>query len=140
VPPGIRGAWVGASPFWLGPYLRRDPTISVWRYSSGIGLKGKDGWAVKFLWLLARTIPGPARVSITNIPSGRPVWIMITGSYTHRSTAPLLDPTRPSHPDVPDKPDTHEWGSYVVFPQAGCYRVDAQWPQGSWSLVFAFGR
>src|SRR5919197_5328124 len=27
VPPGIRGAWVGASPFWLGPYLKRDPNV-----------------------------------------------------------------------------------------------------------------
>jgi hypothetical protein len=139
-PPGLEGAWVGASPFWLGPYLERDPSMSVWRYAADMGLKGRDGWAVKFVWLLAWTMTARARVSITNLESSRLVSITIGGSYTERSTAPLLDPMRPSHPDVPDKPYTHEWGSYVVFPRAGCYRLDAQWPGGSRQLVFAFGR
>jgi hypothetical protein len=139
-PPGVQGTWVGVSPFWLGPYLKRDPNLSVWRYATNLPLKGKNGWAVKIIWLVARTIPGPARVSIADFASRRPLSITIGGSYTNRSTAPLLDPARPSHPDVPSKPYTHEWGSYVVFPRAGCYRVEAQWPQGSWSLVFSFGR
>jgi hypothetical protein len=139
-PPGIQGTWVGASPFWLGPYLKRDPNLSVWRYATNLPLKGNDGWAVKFIWLVARTVTGPVRVSIANLATERLLSITIGGSYTDRSTAPLLDPARPSHPDVPDKPDTHEWGSYVVFPRAGCYRLDTQWPQGSWSLVFSFGR
>lgn len=131
---------MGASPLWLGPYLRRDPSLSVWRYATATGLKGSDGWAVKVVWVVARTIAGPARVSITRFATGRPLAITITGSYADRSTAPLLDPARPSHPDVADKPDTHEWGSYAVFPRAGCYRLDARWPDGSWSLVFSFGR
>jgi hypothetical protein len=80
------------------------------------------------------------RVAITDLTSGRPLSITIGGTYTERSTAPLLDPARPNHPDVPDKPDTHEWGSYVVFPLAGCYQLDARWPEGFWSLVFSFGR
>ncbi len=139
-PPGIQGEWVGTPPLWLGPYLKRDPNVSVWRYATHIGLKGNDGWAVKFIWLVAKAITGPARVSITDIASGDRLSITIGGTYTDRSTAPLLDPTRPSHPDVPDKPDTHEWGSYVVFPRASCYQLDAQWPHGSWTLVFSFGR
>ena len=95
--------------------------------------------APPFGWSLERS---PVRC-VSRSPTlrvGRPLSITIGGSYTDWSTAPLLDPTRPSHPDEPDKPDTHEWGSYVVFPRAGCYRLDAQWPQGSWSLVFSFGR
>ena len=136
----MTGEWVGAPPFWLGPYLDRDPSVSIWRYASDIGLKGRDGWAVKFIWLLAGTVTHSARVSITELASGRLLWITIGGSYTDRSNAPLLDPTRPSHPDVPERPGIHEWGSYVVFPRAGCYKVAAQWPQGSWSLVFSFGR
>ncbi len=139
-PPGLQNEWVGDSPFWLGPYLRRDPGTSVWRYTTNLPLKGSDGWAVKFVWLLARTITNPVRLSITDLASGRPLSITIVGTYTERSAAPLLDPGRPSHPDVPDKPSTHEWGSYVVFPRASCYRLDAQWPQGFWSLVFSFGR
>jgi hypothetical protein len=131
---------VGATPFWLDPYLKRDPDVSVWRYTTRPGLKGNDGWAVKFIWLAAKTITGPARVSITGVASGRPLSITIVGTYIDRSTAPLLDPNRPSHPDVAERPDTHEWGSYVVFPRAGCYALDARWPQGSRRLVFSFGR
>jgi hypothetical protein len=118
----------------------RRPHASVWRYATVPGLKGNDGWAVKFAWELAQTVTRPVRISITNLASGRPLSITINGTYTERSNAPLLDPARPSHPDVPEKPYTHEWGSYVVFPEAGCYRLDAQWPESSWSLVFAFGR
>lgn len=136
-PPGFQGTWVGESPFWLFPYLRRDQSVSVWRYSMDIGLKGSDGWSVKVIWLLARTVTGTARVSITNLASSRRLSITIGGT---RSTAPLLDPSRPGHPDVDSKPDTHEWGSYVVFPRAGCYRLEAQWPQDSWRLIFSFGR
>jgi hypothetical protein len=139
-PPGLDGAWVGTSPLWLGPYLERDPTTSIWRYANDMGLKGRDGWAVKIVWELARTVTGPAQVSIKDLGTARLVSITIGGSYTTRSTAPLLDPTRPSHPDVPDRPYTHEWGSYAVFPKAGCYALDAQWPGGSRLLVFAFGR
>ncbi len=140
-PPGLQGEWVGESPFWLGLYLRRDPSTSVWRYATNLlPLKGNDGWAVKFVWLVARTIKNPVRVSITDLASGRPLSITIVGTYTERSATTLLDPARPSHPDVPDKPNTHEWGSYVVFPRASCYRLDARWPQGFWSLVFSFGR
>ncbi len=139
-PPGLQGLWVGVSPFWIGPYLKRDPNVSVWRYATEPGLKGNDGWAVKFAWELAQTVTRPVRISITNLASGRPLSITIHGTYTERSNGPLLDPARPSHPDVPEKPYTHEWGSYVVFPEAGCYRLDAQWPESSWSLVFAFGR
>jgi len=139
-PPGLEGTWVGASPFWFDPYLELDPATSVWHYFADMGLKGRDGWSVKVIWLLARTLTEPARISIKSLGSGRPLWITIGGSYTERSTAPRLDPARPSHPDVPAKPYTHEWGSYVVFPQAGCYAVEAQWPGESRRLVFAFGR
>jgi hypothetical protein len=40
-PPGLQGEWIGESPFWLGPYLRRDPSMSVWHYATSIPLKGE---------------------------------------------------------------------------------------------------
>ncbi len=34
----------------------------------------------------------------------------------------------------------HEWGSYVYFTQAGCYKLTVTWPSGSWVTTFAVGR
>src|SRR6266536_910956 len=125
--PSFRG--VGQSPFWVGPYLGLDPDASIWRYGEGLSLRGNDGWAVKFLWYLEQQAT-PGRVSITELVSGQPIAIV---GHGERSTALVLEPsTAFVYPE-------HTWGSYVVFPRAGCYRLDAQWAGGSWSLVFSFG-
>ncbi len=105
-PPDLHGSWVAESPFWVWPYLKRDPNVSVWRYAANIGLKGNDGWFGKFIWVLARTVTGPARVSITNPASERPLRSQSAASEArHRCSI------RPGqgHPDVASKPDTHEW-------------------------------
>jgi hypothetical protein len=140
VPPGAAAALVGESPLWIGPYLHRELETGIWRYRQRPGLRGTGGWSVKFLWLLAKDVAGAAQVSIVDLERGTQLSITIGGSYTERGTELALDPARPSHPDVPSRPGTHEWGSYVDFPAAGCYRLDARWPGGSWNLVFSFGR
>jgi hypothetical protein len=121
---------VGAQPFYVGPYLERDPNMTIWRNPKP-ALLGSDGWAAKFLWYVAAEAV-PARVSITDLDTGQPIVIVVHGEA--RSRAPLLEPNTAM--EFPD----HTWGSYVVFPRAGCYRLDAQWQGGSWSLVFSFGR
>jgi hypothetical protein len=128
--PGFRA--IGTSPFYAGPYLDLDPSATIWRYPNQPGLLGADGWSVKFLWYVADEAV-PARISITDLGTGRRLAIVVHGEA--RSREPVLESsTAFSYPHG-------NWGSYVVFPHAGCYRLDAHWqPEGSWSLVFSFGR
>jgi hypothetical protein len=120
------------SPFYVGPYLDLDPSATIWRYPNHPGLLAADGWSVKFLWYVADEAV-PARISITDLGTGQRLAIVVHGEA--RSREPVLEPaTAFSYPHG-------NWGSYVVFPHAGCYRLDARWQQeGSWSLVFSFGR
>jgi hypothetical protein len=142
VHPGSQSTWVGDSPLWLGPYLdwRTSATSGIWRYRYPTGLRDRSGWGVKFLWQLLDSA-GPTRVSFTDIATGQPLPLILAGNYVERSTAPLLDPARPGHQDpFGQHPGASEWGSTVLFPRAGCYRLDAQWAGGSATVVFSFGR
>jgi len=140
--PGSESPWVGESPLWLGPYLdwRSSTASGIWRYRVVTGLRDRSGWGVKFVWQLLDSA-GPTRVSFTAIATGKPLPVILAGVYVERSTSPLLDPARPGHQDLfGQHPGASEWGSTVLFPAAGCYRLDARWTDGSSTIVFSFGR
>jgi len=95
---------------------------------------------VKVLWVVSRQQTAPITVSFKRLPTGAPVWASYGGLFRETTTAPILDPARPGHPDDPNRPATHEWGSTVYFPGAGCYSFIASWSAGSRAFIFAFGR
>ena len=135
------GQLVGTSPLWLGVYAhvnaqRARITVRQDRFYK----RRKQGWPVKILWVIPRTHTAPIKVTLKRAATRAPVWIRIAGLYTELTKAPTLDPARPGHPDDPARPDTHEWGSTVYLPRAGCYIFAASWLGGSEGFVFAFGR
>jgi hypothetical protein len=135
------GQLVGTSPLWLGVYARVNAqrariTVQQDRFYK----RRKWGWPVKILWVIPRTQTAPINLTLRRAATSAPVWIRIGGLYTELTRAPTLDPARPGHPDDPARPDTHEWGSTVYFPRAGCYAFAASWLGGSRNVVFAFGR
>lgn len=139
--PGSQTAWVGGSPLWLGPYLewRTDAASGIWHYFYRTGLRDRSGWGVKFLWELLDSA-GPARISFTDLSTQKLLPVIISGTYVERSTAPSLDPARPGQPDpYGQHPGAAAWGSTVLFPHAGCYRLDARWSAGSTTIIFSFG-
>jgi hypothetical protein len=141
-PGSSKSPWIGDSPLWLGPYLdwRSSTASGIWRYFFATGLRDRSGWGVKFVWQLLDSA-GPTRVSFTDMATGKSVPVILAGVYVERSTSPLLDPARPGHQDpFGQHPGASEWGSTVLFPAAGCYRLDAQWADGLTMIVFSFGR
>src|SRR5258705_3867747 len=84
--PGFRA--IGTPPFYAGPYLDLDPSTTIWRYPNQPGLLGADGWAVKFLWYVADEAV-PARISITDVGTGRRLAIVVHGEA--RSREPVLE-------------------------------------------------
>ncbi len=140
--PGSQNAWVGGSPLWLGPYLdwRSTALQGIWRYRDAVGLRERSGWGVKFLWELLDSA-GPATVSFTDLSTQKLLPVIVAGTYVERSTSPIFDPARPGQPDpFAQHPGAAAWGSTVLFPHAGCYRLDAHWSGGSTTIIFSFGR
>jgi len=126
---------------WAAFYARFDQDRGTFRVEQDRYYKRtKYGWPVKVLWLVAREQASPVQLAITRISSGRPIWVHIGGLHDALTRFPQLDPSAPGHPDSDTRPETHEWGSNVFFPSAGCYAVHAAWPGGAWHFVFGFGR
>ena len=133
----------GEMPVWVHFYARFDGTANTYRAEQS--RRNKYGWRVKVLWLLHRDQRDAVPVSIIRVRSQRAILFSIAGQgngfVSTKTRRPVLDPSHPGHPDVPDKPDTHEWGSTVYFPSAGCYTARASVPgSGGWSFTFGFGR
>jgi hypothetical protein len=126
----------GQAPVWVHLYARFNRANNTYRTAQAP--RTKYGWRVKALWLAHRDQLEPVAVSVVEVRSQRPILFKIGTAKTRR---PVLDPTRPGHPDDPRKPDTHEWGSYLYFPRAGCYVATASVSGGGgWSFTFGFGR
>ena len=140
-PPAGWGRLVGTSPLWLGVYAFVNPRRARITVSANRSYRRKRwGWPVKILWVVPREHTAAITISLTRRATGAQVWVRIGGLYNELTKAPVLDPARPGHPDDPARPATHEWGSTVYFPRAGCYSLDASWSGGGERLTFAFGR
>jgi hypothetical protein len=128
IPPGSISQSIDLNPVWVRPDVRVDAGTSIWR--TNVQALYLGGWPVKWLWQAAPNT-APIRVSITDLTRGGAL-IAIHGSQKSRTTTldsgnVLVEPA-------------NSWSSYVLFPGAGCYRLDATWQGGTHSLTFAFGR
>jgi len=141
-PPSPWPRLVGTDPLWLGIYAHVNQTrarVTV-RQDRFYRRVKRRGWPVKVLWVVSRQQTEPITVSFRRVRTGHRVWIRLTGIYDKLARSPVLDPARPGHPDDPSKPNTHEWGSTVFFPRAGCYAFAARWSGGGAAFTFGFGR
>jgi hypothetical protein len=135
------GQLLGTSPLWLWVYARVDERRAKVTVPAPRSYRRKKrGWPVKILWVVPRQQTAPITVSFKRLSTGTPVWVSYGGLFRETTTTPVLDPARPGHPDDPSRPATHEWGSTVYFPRAGCYSFSVSWSGGSRGFVFAFGR
>jgi hypothetical protein len=120
---------IDLDPLWVRPDVRVDPATSIWR--TNVRDLHVGGWPIKWLWQAAPNT-APLNVSITDLTRGGKLIVAIHGSQRSRTTTldaenKLVEPA-------------NSWSSYVLFPGAGCYRLDAEWSSGIRSLTFAFGR
>jgi hypothetical protein len=129
VPPGSISESIDLDPVWVRPDVRVDAGTSIWRTSASALYLG--GWPLKWLWQAAPNT-APIRVSITDLTRGGALVVAIHGAQRSRTTT--LDSS-----NVLAAP-ANSWSSYVLFPGAGCYRLDVTWQGGVRSLVFSFGR
>lgn len=129
IPPGSTSNSIDVDPVWVRPDVQVDEGTNVWR--TDVNLRHVGGWPVKWLWQAA---PGtaPLQVGITDLTRGGRLIVAVHGTDRRRVT------TLDSH-NVLVEP-ANSWSSYVLFPGAGCYRLDVAWAGGTRTLTFGFGR
>ena len=121
---------LGARPAWFGPYLtveRRRARMRILRDAP----RTRHGWRVKFLWVVDRRA---ARGTVTvrgADAKGRALYFELEDGRPGDTAK--LDPAEGAG-DLVDIP------SYLHFPGAGCYTLEARWRGGRWRLRFAAGR
>jgi hypothetical protein len=140
-PPAGWGRLLGTSPLWAFIYAHVDSLRArVIVQQDRFYRRATRGWPIKVLWVASREQTESISLSLKRLDTGASVWMHLGGLFDAWTKWPVLDPAHPGHPDDPDRPATHEWGSSVYFPEAGCYSLQVSWGEGAETLVFAFGR
>ena len=101
---------------------------------------GEHGYYQKVLWVIQPHYGHTAHLSGSDSDGASPLWFQIGDQAP--STSPVLDPTRtqayPVNPANPDEVFAY-FPSYLFIPHAGCYVLQASWPDGHWRIPFAAG-
>jgi hypothetical protein len=87
------------------------------------------GYRYKVLWVVIKTYTEKVSLQGWDWETDTPLWFQLGGEEP--TTAPILDPLVPgaySNADYVDFP------SYVMFPETGCYVIEAAWGSESWQL------
>jgi hypothetical protein len=123
---------LGSEPVWFGPYVAVDQRLAILRIP-GDAPRTRDGWRVKFLWIVRANAPGP--ITVTGADArGRRLLFEVEGATP--TEAARLDPA------AADAVASGfvEFPSYVYVPGAGCFVLNADWSGGGWRLRFGAGR
>jgi hypothetical protein len=126
------GRAIGAAPIFAADFGAGRAKLHVVN-----GPHTKYGWRVKVLVVVDSEQKETLSLRLRRVGSRRALWFHIQGQAP--STKPVLDP---AHPPVPpeESPQWREFPSYFFLPSAGCFRLEARWPGGSWARRFAGGR
>jgi hypothetical protein len=122
---------LGPGPCGAGPYAELDSSINAYRASDAP--RTDYGWRVKILWIMHPEQTIPVALEGTNVTTGEPLWFALEGEDT--SIGASLDPAHPENENLGWK----EFPSYVFFPSADCYAVEAAGSGGTWQLGFGIG-
>ncbi|HEV2458183.1 MAG TPA: hypothetical protein VGS80_07435 [Ktedonobacterales bacterium] len=99
----------------------------------------------KVLWIVGPNYGEAVTLQGHELRTGTPMWFVLLGpgSYTAANAAPsvALDPAMPNRGGAANS--AGQWNVYgvgIIFTVAGCYELDASWPEGHWRTVFPAGR
>ncbi len=92
------------------------------------------GYQQKVLWAIAPTFTGTVRIQGANLKTGRPLWFKV------RAAGTVLNLDTTEKVTYPYPSGWHIWPSDLYAPEAGCYRIIATWPGGSWTLTIGLGK
>lgn len=131
-----KGPYFGASPLLGGFYARLAASENA--FHADQAPHRTYGWRIKVLWAIPPNEDRPVTLSGHIVGTGQPILIDLANEPDQPRTSQVLDP---SHPGIPVAGNGWaEFPSYLYFPRAECYVLNAQWQGGQWTLGFGFGR
>ncbi len=134
-PPGV-----GDSPVWVtgfsGPYARLVHLVDARQQPQ------EFGWAYQLLLVEKADHLRPALLSGKSLDDGFSLFFEDGISIRGQKSVTAFFELAADHPRLPSKYDT-QWKAWTVImyvPAAGCYSLEAFWPEGGWQVNFAAGR
>jgi hypothetical protein len=97
--------------------------------------------STKMLWAIGPNNDQPITIRGSDLLSGTPMFVDRYDGLAP-ATVSLFPPGLGNRGGgtTPDGNRWAIWGTGLVFVKAGCYRLTASWPDGSWETTFAVGR
>lgn len=132
---GQAGGFFGSTPLSGGIYARLDKATGAFQASQAP--RTQYGFRIKVLWVVAAHQASPVSLKGFNANTGAPILISLANISDRPSASVALDPLHPGTPS--SHRGNSEFPSYLYFPSAGCYRLQADWSNGSWTMGFGFG-
>jgi hypothetical protein len=132
------GLAVGQAPAWAVGFSsgKHGPVLLF----EGLTRLGPHGFYEKVLWVIQPGYSHVVHLTGSYGSSGPALWFQIGDSAPTTNAA--LEPASPgAYPVNPAEPNQAfiNFPSYLFIPQAGCYSLEAAWPDGHWRTAFAAG-
>jgi hypothetical protein len=148
-PPYFRA--IGHAPIWLSGFNPPNATILLGSSANPKTWGSWDAPYTQYGWpatvILVSSSSNREAVTLTgsNIQTGQVVSFgFVTpggfGAPTVVSPAYTLDPQNPWVPPGGEDNTGVFWYGYVFVPQAGCYQINATWPDGGWHIIVSAGQ
>lgn len=126
------GGTIGGSPVWAIGFAGPEARV----YVGDLVRWGAYGAYYKILWVVEPGYSDATTLRGGDLTEENPLWFQV--GEEQPSTSPVLDPQNPGIPI--QHGEWIEFPSYLFIPQAGCYYLEAIFPEGSWRITFAAGR
>jgi len=134
-PPGV-----GSSPVWVTGFS--GPSARLVHLDDSRQQPQEFGWAYHLLLVEKADRIQPVLLSGESLHDGYPLLFEDGISIRGQKSVTAFFELAADHPRLPSKYDT-QWKAWTVImyvPAAGCYSLEATWPEGGWQVNFAAGR
>ncbi len=131
---------VGASPVWVTGFS--GPTARLIHLDDSREQPQEFGWAYHLLLVEKTDLPRAVVLSGDNLQNGSPLFFENGISIRAQNSVTAFFELAADHLRLPSKYDA-QWQAWTVImyiPTAGCYSLEAFWPEGGWKVNFAAGR
>ncbi len=131
---------VGAYPVWVTGF--NGPRAQLVQLDPGREQPANYGWAYRLLLVERSDSFRPVLLSGENLQGNAPLLFEDGISIRGHTSVTAFFSLAADHPRLPSKYDD-QWKAWTVImyvPSAGCYSLQAFWPEGGWQVNFAAGR
>jgi hypothetical protein len=128
------GPVAGQAPIWVAGFSSSPATLLIDPSSDKYT---QYGWLWILYWEVGPRFTQQIALRGLNVQTKTLLWFQFQDEPA--TTAPILDPQHPNHPASNAGAGYAEWSSYIYIPAAGCYTLEATWPEGQWQIFFAAG-